>query len=98
MYSRAPLAFFPPLDIIPDGEGATPGNRLRLHERNDRQLCFPVPAMKAAKPKPKGKARAKEEDPMGGTSPVKKEAAAPPVPAPELKKVKEVVVHRITAD
>jgi len=30
---------------------------------------------------------------MGGTSPAKKEA-----PAPELKKVKEAVVHRVTAD
>src|SRR5687768_14070128 len=49
-------------------------------------------AMKGSK-KDAAKARGNKEDPMGGTSPAKKEA-----PMPELKKVKEAVVHRVTAE
>src|ERR1051326_6867610 len=50
--------------------------------------------MKGGKKTPPRKSRGGKEDPsMGGTSPAKREA-----PAPELKKVKEAVVHRVSAE
>src|SRR6185436_14833578 len=69
----------------PGGEGARP-KQARLHGDFDEQAHL--------KKKSAGRGPAsKEGEIMGGTSPAKKEA-----PAPELKKVKDAVVHRVSAE